>query len=296
MSPRPMKQPFSEKWYKKRVDRNYRVLSSKIEAIKNTSVMIVGVGGVGGVLSELLVRAGFRRLIISDGSNFEPSNINRQIGATFKTSTRELNKAFVMKQRLLEIDPTCDISIIRATPKEKYSSFQQLAEEFKVSIVANCIDILEDQIKVAKLARELKAYLIIGGVIKDGTDGIVAVFTPHGIKYENLLYKVYKEPNFDNLEKKLKREWFRKTKDILPKDIKTRYELNLTTEPFPVLTPLPWIIAGIMAMEIIKISTKSHEPVLVPKVIFYKGWCTTTTIVDLEDNPESIYEMFPWRP
>lgn len=291
-----MKQLFSQKWYKERTDRNYRVLSTRTKGIRNTSVMVVGVGGVGGVLSELLIRAGFRKLVISDGSNYETSNINRQIGATFETSKKGLNKALVMKQRLLEIDPTCDISIIQATPKEKYGLFQKIAQKFKVSIIANCIDILEDQVKAAKLARTLKAYLIIGGVIKDGTDGVVAVFRPDGIKYENLLFKFYKEPNIEKLEKKLKEKWFGRMKDTLPKDIKTKYELNLDIEPFPVLTPLPWIIAGIMAMEIIKISTKSHEPVLVPKVIFYRGWNTTTEIIDLGDNPELIYEMFPWRP
>ena len=51
----------------------------KINKLKNTSVLLVGVGGVGGSCLEMLTRSGINYITIIDFDDFEESNLNRQI-------------------------------------------------------------------------------------------------------------------------------------------------------------------------------------------------------------------------
>ncbi len=56
---------------------NYAVLLSFIQEIKNKSVLIVGVGGIGSVASEMLTRCGIGKLILYDYDTVELANMNR---------------------------------------------------------------------------------------------------------------------------------------------------------------------------------------------------------------------------
>ena len=53
--------------------------TTNLEKIKNTKILLVGVGGVGGFTLEALVRTGFLNITIIDGDIIEESNLNRQI-------------------------------------------------------------------------------------------------------------------------------------------------------------------------------------------------------------------------
>jgi molybdopterin/thiamine biosynthesis adenylyltransferase len=68
-----------------------------------SSVLVAGLGGLGGFLAELLARVGVGRLLLADGDHFTPANLNRQLLATQKTLG--LNKALVTARRLREINP-----------------------------------------------------------------------------------------------------------------------------------------------------------------------------------------------
>lgn len=53
--------------------------TTNLEKIKNTKILLVGIGGVGGFTLEALVRTGFLNITIIDGDIIEESNLNRQI-------------------------------------------------------------------------------------------------------------------------------------------------------------------------------------------------------------------------
>ena len=53
--------------------------TDNLEKIKNTKILLVGIGGVGGFTLEALVRTGFLNITIIDGDIIEESNLNRQI-------------------------------------------------------------------------------------------------------------------------------------------------------------------------------------------------------------------------
>lgn len=83
--------------------------SKGMEKLKKATVVVVGVGAVGGYALEALARAGIGHLILVDFDVFEPSNINRQILAL--SSTLGQKKVEVAKKRVLDINSECKVEI-----------------------------------------------------------------------------------------------------------------------------------------------------------------------------------------
>lgn len=78
--------------------------------IKNTTVMIIGLGGVGGYALESLVRSGISKIILVDFDTIDITNINRQIIATTKTIGKYKTDAW--EKRILDINPDCIVEKI----------------------------------------------------------------------------------------------------------------------------------------------------------------------------------------
>ena len=73
----------------------------KTDALREKSVIVFGVGGVGGYVCEALVRSGIGRIGIVDNDTVSVSNINRQIIALHSTVGRP--KVDVMEERIMDI-------------------------------------------------------------------------------------------------------------------------------------------------------------------------------------------------
>ena len=73
-----------------------------LDKIKNTKVLVVGVGGVGGECVLSLVRSGISDIVIIDFDNVDISNINRQVVAFH--STIGMKKVDVLEKILLDIN------------------------------------------------------------------------------------------------------------------------------------------------------------------------------------------------
>ena len=78
--------------------------------LKASSVLIVGVGGVGSYAAEAVARAGVGNITLMDGDTVQPSNLNRQLVAL--TSTIGRNKAEVMAERIRDIDPGTNVTAL----------------------------------------------------------------------------------------------------------------------------------------------------------------------------------------
>ena len=74
-------------------------------------VILCGVGGVGSGCAEALVRSGIGHLTLVDPDVVDVTNINRQLPAT--TQTVGLPKVEVLRDRLLEINPSASITALR---------------------------------------------------------------------------------------------------------------------------------------------------------------------------------------
>jgi len=81
-----------------------------IQKLSNSTVAIVGIGGVGSWAAEAICRSGVGNIILVDLDDICTSNINRQLHAL--SSTVGKMKIDEMSKRLLDINPTCNITLI----------------------------------------------------------------------------------------------------------------------------------------------------------------------------------------
>ena len=91
-----------------------------LQKIKDAKVIVFGVGGVGGHVCEMLIRAGVQNLTIVDFDVVDKTNLNRQIIAL--NSTIGKSKVEVMKARLLDINPSANIIAIDKMYTEENSA------------------------------------------------------------------------------------------------------------------------------------------------------------------------------
>lgn len=108
-----------------------------ISRLQNASVMLVGLGAVGGYVLEALARAGVGRLILVDFDKFELSNLNRQILALH--STLGLAKTEAARRRVLDINPACRVET--ADVFVNAGTIPQLLD-YSVDFVVDAIDSL----------------------------------------------------------------------------------------------------------------------------------------------------------
>ncbi len=78
-----------------------------VAALGEASVLVAGLGGVGGYVVEALARAGVGRLGLLDFDVVSPTDLNRQIIATVDTLGRK--KTDVARERVLSINPDCKV-------------------------------------------------------------------------------------------------------------------------------------------------------------------------------------------
>ena len=119
-----------------RFSRTARIIGEEnVEKLNKSSVIVFGLGGVGGAACEALVRAGIGTIGIVDKDVVDITNINRQLFAT--EHTINLPKTEAAQSRLLSINPTLII--------EKYNLFylpetSQEIDLSKYDFVVDCID------------------------------------------------------------------------------------------------------------------------------------------------------------
>lgn len=101
-------------------------------------VILFGVGGVGGWCAESLVRSGIGHLTIVDPDCVDESNINRQLPAT--SSTVGLPKVEVLRERLLDINPNCEVIALQ----KRYEAGVTWGLE-GYDIIIDAIDSLKDK-------------------------------------------------------------------------------------------------------------------------------------------------------
>ena len=81
----------------------------KLDLLKNASIVIFGVGGVGGFAAETIARAGIGNIGLVDYDTIHISNINRQIHALDETVGE--SKVSVMKKRIESINPRVKVFV-----------------------------------------------------------------------------------------------------------------------------------------------------------------------------------------
>jgi len=115
-----------------RYQRNVPALTEpECLALRNKRVLVVGCGGLGGHIIDMLSRIGIGSLRVVDGDVFEPSNLNRQLLS--QVSALGKKKAQVAADHVRQVNPDVGVE-----PVAEYMT----AENVK-SLIANC-DIVMD--------------------------------------------------------------------------------------------------------------------------------------------------------
>jgi tRNA A37 threonylcarbamoyladenosine dehydratase len=128
----------------------------KVEKLMSKNVLIIGLGGVGGICAEMIVRAGIGKMTIVDNDSIDASNINRQIPALH--STTNMSKAKVLAARLLDINPLLDLTVLEEFMEEDKTI--QLIEKEKWHYVVDCIDTLSAKVDLIKGCMDRKLNII----------------------------------------------------------------------------------------------------------------------------------------
>jgi Dinucleotide-utilizing enzymes involved in molybdopterin and thiamine biosynthesis family 1 len=103
-----------EKWQ----DRTRLLIGDEgIEKLKNSHVLVVGLGGVGAYAAEQIARSGIGKMTIVDGDVVNITNRNRQLLAL--NSTLGKPKAEIMAERIRDINPEAELTIINQYMKDQ---------------------------------------------------------------------------------------------------------------------------------------------------------------------------------
>lgn len=126
-----------------------------IEKLKESKVVILGIGGVGSFACEAIARSGIGKIVLVDKDEVDISNINRQIIATTKTIGK--SKVEVMKNRIFEINPCCKVEVYKEFISE--DNIKDLIDK-DVNYVIDAIDTISSKIALAVWCNENNIKLI----------------------------------------------------------------------------------------------------------------------------------------
>ena len=162
-----------------RYTRNMKTLSAsdQVKMLQST-VAVVGLGGLGGTVTEMLARMGIGQLILIDGDVFEDSNLNRQ--ATSRVANIGISKAEAARERVAQINPGISVAAHQVFLEEENAA----AIIRDADVVVDCLDSLKSRYFLSKACQEIAAPLVVAAVA--GLAGQVTVFFPEDKGFEAL--------------------------------------------------------------------------------------------------------------
>ncbi len=122
----------------------------KVKRLINSNVIVLGLGGVGGICAEMIVRSGVGKLTIVDADIIEASNRNRQIPAL--VSTENKLKAEALAARLYDINPEVQLTILNEYLRDE-RTFEVL-NNGNFDFACDCIDTLTPKVYFIKACLE----------------------------------------------------------------------------------------------------------------------------------------------
>ena len=170
-----------------------------IEKLRNSNVIVFGVGGVGSFAAEAIVRAGVGNITIVDFDDVDITNINRQLPALHSTVGKL--KVEVMKERLLDINPDLNIKAV-AKKYNKETTDEILVEDY--DYVVDAIDMVTSKILLVEECNKKGLTLISSMGMGNKLDPTKIVVTDIHKTHTCPLAKVMRKELKDRRIKKLK--------------------------------------------------------------------------------------------
>lgn len=128
----------------------------KLHKLVNSNVLVVGLGGVGGIAAEMIARSGVGKMTIVDADTVDPTNRNRQIPAL--KSTEHLIKANVLADRLLDINPELELTVIPEYFRDQLT--HDVLDNGNFDYALDCIDTLSPKVYFIKACVDRKIPIV----------------------------------------------------------------------------------------------------------------------------------------
>ncbi|EAR89006.1 ubiquitin-like modifier-activating enzyme (macronuclear) [Tetrahymena thermophila SB210] len=152
------------------------------EKIRDCSVLVVGVGGVGSVLAEMLTRCGLGKLIIYDYDKVELANMNRLF---YTPQQVGLSKVDAAKGTLQSINPEITIEAYNMNITTN-SGFEHLLDRIKkggkngerINLVVSCVDNYAARMAINTGCNELDQIWFESGVSEDAMSAHIQIMIP----------------------------------------------------------------------------------------------------------------------
>lgn len=109
------------------------------EKLKEASVLVSRIGGLGGLVAYELAAAGIGKLVLAHGGNVKPSDLNRQLLMTDDWLGKPRVES--AKRRLKELNPRLEIETVNANVNEE--NVAELVS--KVDVVVDCAPLFEER-------------------------------------------------------------------------------------------------------------------------------------------------------
>lgn len=201
-----------------------------LKRLRDASVMVFGVGGVGSHCIEALARSGVGRLILIDNDTVSLTNINRQSIAYH--STVGLYKTKVMEKRIYDICPETEIVTYEqfVLPDNIENLFDQ-----KMDYIVDAIDTVTAKLAIVSIAEERKIPLI-------SSMGTGNKLHPEMFQIADI-YKTSVCPLCKVMRKELKTRGIKKLKVLYSEEVPVKVNLEQTDEPLGSKRSLPGSIS-----------------------------------------------------
>ena len=170
-----------------------------LQNLKNSKVLVVGVGGVGSFAAEFLARAGVGNLTIVDGDVVDITNINRQLPALH--STVGLSKIEVVGNRLMDINPELNLTKVQEflSPER---AFEIVNSDY--DYVLDCIDSVTPKLNLIIGAKRNRVKIIssmgAGGKMEASKVKVADITNTVNCMFAKTIRRRLKEHKIDKLK------------------------------------------------------------------------------------------------
>lgn len=241
------------------------------EILKGSAVALFGVGGLGGVIAELLARSGIGSLTLVEPDVIEVSNLNRHVFAFQNTLNK--SKTETAEQFLKQINPELTIHTYK---REQYSNLDAIFAGVQCAVLA--ADKIRGCLLVSRKAYELDIPLVEGWAIPFANVRTFTRDTPtleevyklptKGKKVEELTGEQIEELNLQMIQSLKKIEG---VEEFYSDEAKKRVEQGMN----PSFAPFVWFTAVLMTIETIKVLLKWDNLALAPNWFLYNPFTNT---------------------
>ena len=240
--------------------RNIGFLSKQEqERVRNARVAVAGLGGTGGAQVHALTRIGIGNFTLADLDSYELANFNRQLGATMSTIGR--TKVKVVTEIIQGINPEADVR--QLTSGISLETIDEFLDD--VDLVVDSLDFscFEERFLLYSNARKRGIWVLTSPPL--GFGFTLLIFDPKGMSFED--YFGFRK---EMTERELTISLFA---GIAPRPFLLEYlnmeGLNFKQHKLPSVGAAPFMIAGVIAAETVKLLTGKGKTLAVPTVQQY---------------------------